>query len=111
MTKPQMIEGTYYIVIGKTSSYYPSLTQPKITKNKPAIPKGKIAIKLKLKFPTAIFDEFIPEGTITLPEDASVGRPQVEVRVPKDLRIDHKIQLALVEYDPQDDPQEPPNGQ
>ena len=107
MSDQDMIKGTFYLVVGKKPGYMAALSSPKITLNKPTIPKGKIALRLVLKLPKSLFEEFIPSGTIVLPEDASIGRPAIEVKVPKDLLIDHKIELALVEYDPQ----EASNGQ
>lgn len=92
-----MIEVEFYAVVAKKN--WRSLTLPKVTHGKPAIAKGAIALKLKLAVPTSLFNEFIPEGTITLPADAAIGRPAIEVRVPKGLEITPDVQLQLVPYE------------
>jgi hypothetical protein len=98
-----MVEGTYYICIGRKRGWAFSLGTPKLTIKKPSIPKGHIAIKLKLAIPAALFDEFIPTGTITLPEDASIGRPAVEVIVPEGVHVTPDVKLALVPWVEEED--------
>ena len=93
----RMCEATFYLVVGEGRGYA-SLTVPQLYSRKPTIPKGKIALKVKLAIPATLFTEFIPEGTITLPADASIGRPAIEVRVPKSLEVTPDVQLALVPW-------------
>jgi hypothetical protein len=96
-----MFDVTFYAVV---SPKYPGnpwrgLAVPKVTQGKPTIPRGSIALKLKLSVPASLFNEFIPEGTITLPADASIGRPAIEVQVPKGLEITPDVRLQLVPYE------------
>jgi hypothetical protein len=102
-----MLEATFYLVVGEGRGYA-SLTVPQLYSRKPAIPKGKIALKVKLAVPASLFSEFIPEGTITLPADASIGRPAIEVHVPEGLEITPDVKLALVPWPtPTHDSEEP----
>lgn len=59
------------------------LNIPKVTKGKPTLGRGEIAVRLELRVPRSLFDEFIPSGVIEIPEDAQVGRPAVVVEVPE----------------------------
>lgn len=95
----------FYAVVGPKDQRYPymGLTVPQVTKGKPTIPRGAIALKLRLELPVSLFKEFIPEGTITLPEDASIGRPAIEVHVPAGLEITPDVKLALVPWEPDGD--------
>lgn len=93
-----MLETTVYLVVGK-GRLYRSLGVPKVFSRKPSIPKGHIALKVKLAVPSSLFDEFIPEGTIRLPADASIGRPAIEVHVPAGLEITPDVKLALVRWE------------
>lgn len=75
---------------------------PKLSKNKPTIPKGDIALRLRLEVPVSLFSEFIPSGVITLPADASIGRPAIEVHVPDGVEVRPDVRLALVPW-PEDE--------
>ena len=96
-----MITETFYMVISPKDRRYlgRGLSIPKITKGKPSIPKGAIALKINLAVPRALFSEFIPEGTLTLPEDASIGRPAIEVHVPAGVEVSPDVRLMLVPYE------------
>lgn len=96
----EMLSTEVYLTLGKKGRvHWPELATPKLTKTKPRIPKGHVAIKLKLEVPKALFEEFIPSGTITLPEDASIGRPAIEVLVPEDVHVTPDVKLALMVWD------------
>lgn len=67
-----------YLVIEKDAWAY---GRPRITamrKNKPALESGQIAVKVNLKIPMAIFDQFIPvlEAEISEPD---VIAPTIEI--------------------------------
>ena len=100
------VERTFYMTIGRRRSWRYQLSTPKITINKPSVPKGHIALKFKLQVPESLFTEFIPSGTITLPEDASIGRPAIEVEVPEGLTLTPDVRLRLVEYQDPEAPHE-----
>lgn len=100
MSDPRLTEVTFYAVVSPKDPRWPSmgLTIPKVSKGKPTIPRGAIALKLRLAVPASLFAEFIPEGTITLPADASIGRPAIQVHVPERLEITPDIRLQLVPF-------------
>src|SRR5688572_3191915 len=97
-----MTSVSFYAVIAPKHHGQPwrGLGLPKVTLGKPTIPKGAIAVKFRLEVPQSVFAEFIPEGTITLPADASIGRPAIEVHVPEALEITPDIRLQLVPFNP-----------
>ena len=94
-----LIERTFYLTVGKKGGYSLRLEMPRLTTNKPNVPKGHIALKFSLQVPKSLFDEFIPSGVITLPEEASIGRPAIEVEVPEGIEITSDVRLQLVAYD------------
>ena len=94
-----MVEGTFYLTISKKRGYGFQLATPKITTRVPTIPTGHIAMKLTFSIPEVLFQQFIPEGTVTLPANADIGRPEIEVAVPAELLVTPDVQLSLVEYD------------
>lgn len=101
MTPPDMVEGVFYLTFTKQGhAYNASLSTPKVTKGQPTVPRGFIAMKLRMNVPVSLFDTFIPEGTITLPEDASVGRPVLTVNVPEGIEVGPDIELELVPVHP-----------
>ena len=61
-----------YLVIERDQrnsiSLFPRISR--MTKDKPALRTGQIAVKVNLKVPTSLFDQFIPqvEATITEPD-------------------------------------------
>ncbi|MDH5279557.1 MAG: hypothetical protein OEW52_00240 [Thermoleophilia bacterium] len=105
MTAGQMIDVEFYAVVELKTPGYPwrGLAVPRVTKGKPTIPRGAIAIRLRLSVPVSLFSEFIPEGTITLPADASIGRPAIEVHVPAGLEVTPNVRLQLVTYETPED--------
>ncbi len=100
MAEPHMVDVEFYVVVSRKNHWH--VTIPKVTQGKPSIPRGAIALKLKLSVPASLFSEFIPEGTITLPADASIGRPAIEVHVPKGLEITPDVKLQLVPWEPEE---------
>ena len=102
-----MIDGTFYLTLSKRRGWSYALATPKITTRVPSIPTGHIAMKLKFSVPKALFEQFIPEGTVTLPADADIGRPEIEVAVPAELLVTPDVKLQLVEFEPEaDEPDE-----
>lgn len=93
----------FYMVVGLKEPRRPAwsdLTLPKITKGKPSIPRGKIALKFDLKVPRAIFEEFIPSGIIEVPEDGQIGRPALTVEMPEGIDLqDPGVRLLLVPFE------------
>ena len=98
MPNPIMVEGTFYLTLSQKRGRRFVLGTPKITVMKPNIPKGHIAMKLNFQVPEALFTQFIPEGSITLPADADIGRPEIDVAVPAELLVSPDVRLALVGY-------------
>jgi hypothetical protein len=94
----------FYLTIRPKNSTYlrHGLRTPTATKGKPDIRKGDIALRLRLEVPVALFSEFIPTGTITVPADASIGRPAIEVHVPDGVEVRPDVRLALVPW-PEDE--------
>lgn len=101
MSLPPVGTEFYLVVAPKDSSnLYKGLATPRITKGKPALRSGEIALRFTLRMPRSLFEDFIPAGHIEIPEDASVGRPALRVEVPEGLRLDDpgiRLQLVPVE--------------
>ena len=97
-----MVYVEFHAVVSRKDHWH--LTLPKVTQGKPTIPAGAVALKLRLEVPASLFEQYIPQGTITLPADASIGRPAIEVHVPEGLTITPDIRLQLVPFN--DPPQE-----
>jgi len=94
-----MAEVTFHMTVGLKETRYPhmGLKIPKITKGKPSIPRGEIALKFQLRIPDSLFQEFIPSGLIEIPEDAEIGRPTLTVEVPENMDLtDPGVRLQLV---------------
>ncbi len=94
-----MVEGTFYLTLSKKRGWMSRLATPKISIRKPSIPTGHIAMRLNFSIPEALFQQFIPEGTVTLPADADIGRPEIEVSVPADITVTPDVKLQLVEFE------------
>lgn len=90
--------GTFYLTIGADERRHRTLTTPRVTKNKPSIARGHVAIKLEIRIPSALFKEWIPAGVIELPEDAGLGRPAVTVRVPDGVEVTPDVELVLMPW-------------
>lgn len=74
----------YLVLRGKrTYRTYPvsALQLVSATKGKPAVPANCIAVKVILKVPSAIFDEFTPEATVVVPADLISGPTEVVATV------------------------------
>lgn len=91
----------FYLTVGRRDRW--DLYTPKVTKNKPTIGRGEIAVKVKLVVPASAFEEFIPEGELRIPADANLGRPALQVHVPHDIELQEGMRLELVAYDPDEE--------
>lgn len=73
---------TAYLVVEKDSWIYGKPRIVAMRKNKPSLESGQIAVKVNLKIPMAIFDQFIPvlEAEISAP-DAILPTIEIEPEV------------------------------
>ncbi len=97
MTPPSEVTGSFYLVLKRKRGWRHHLGPLRAFANKPSLKPGEIAIRLKVVVPESVFAEFIPSGTLTLPEDVRVGRAEIEVEIPEGLPTGVRMTLAPVE--------------
>ena len=69
-----------YLTIGRDkrgSRRFPELVIRNMTKTKPSLKPGELAIKVNVELPASVFEQAVPEATISLPEDALHVVPHV----------------------------------
>lgn len=73
---------TYLILQGRKRWYQWSCRCVGVRKRKPYLKANQITIKVRVELPDDVFDEFIPQATVTVPAHLIV-KPEIEVTAAK----------------------------